>query len=239
MKSSVDQIRERFDNDVERFSNLETGQSATIDAPLCLELVAEAAAAATPEARALLDIGCGAGNYTLKLLEQFKQADATLIDLSRPMLDRAVKRVSAATAGRVEAIQADIRGAELDEQRFDVAVAAAVLHHLRSDEQWSTVFAKVFASLKPGGSFWVADLVAHQHPGVQSAMWHRYGCYLADLRDAAYRDAVFSYVEKEDSPVPVMTIVDHLRAAGFVGIEILHKHNCFAALGAVRPITGG
>ncbi len=39
MKSSVDQIRSRFDQDVERFSNLETGQSATIDAPLSLELI--------------------------------------------------------------------------------------------------------------------------------------------------------------------------------------------------------
>src|SRR5262249_6939545 len=37
MKSTVEQIRVRFDNDVERFSNLDTGQSATIDAPLVLE----------------------------------------------------------------------------------------------------------------------------------------------------------------------------------------------------------
>ena len=29
-KSSVEQIRHRFDNDVERFSNLQTGQVATI-----------------------------------------------------------------------------------------------------------------------------------------------------------------------------------------------------------------
>ena len=42
-KSTVDQILERFDGDVEQFSNLETGQSATIDAPLSLALIAEAA----------------------------------------------------------------------------------------------------------------------------------------------------------------------------------------------------
>ena len=40
MKSSVDDIRRRFDADVDRFSNLETGQSATIDAVLALDLVA-------------------------------------------------------------------------------------------------------------------------------------------------------------------------------------------------------
>ena len=69
MKSSVDDIRRRFDGDVERFSNLDTGQSATVDAPLAMALVARAAAATTPHARHVLDVGCGAGNYTLKLLE--------------------------------------------------------------------------------------------------------------------------------------------------------------------------
>ena len=54
MKSTVDEIRRRFDNDVERFSNLETGQSATIDAPLAMALVAQAAAATTPQARQVL-----------------------------------------------------------------------------------------------------------------------------------------------------------------------------------------
>jgi tRNA (cmo5U34)-methyltransferase len=60
-KSSVDEIRARFDNDVERFSNLETGQSATMDAPLVLELIVQAAKATTPAAQRVLDVGCGAG----------------------------------------------------------------------------------------------------------------------------------------------------------------------------------
>src|SRR5437879_10774517 len=85
MKSTVDEIRQRFDADVERFSNLDTGQSATVDAPLALALVAQAAAATTPHARHVLDVGCGAGNYTLKLLECLPNLDVTLIDLSQPM----------------------------------------------------------------------------------------------------------------------------------------------------------
>ena len=89
MKMSVDEIRERFDTEVERFSNLETGQVATVDAALALELVAEAAAVTTPGAKRLLDVGCGAGNYTLKLLTKLPGLAVTMIDLSRPMLDRA------------------------------------------------------------------------------------------------------------------------------------------------------
>src|SRR5215212_6204119 len=104
MKSTVDEIRARFDADVDRFSDLDTGQSAAVDAPLAMALIAQAAAAATPDARHVLDVGCGAGNYTLKLLQHLPGLDVTLVDLSRPMLDRATERVGCATAGTVTAI---------------------------------------------------------------------------------------------------------------------------------------
>src|SRR5437763_6004986 len=120
MKSTVDEIRQRFDADVERFSNLETGQSATVDAPLAMALVAQAAAATTPHARHVLDVGCGAGNYTIKLLEHAPNLDVTLIDLSQPMLERATERVGRAATGSVRALQGDIRAVELPAERFDI-----------------------------------------------------------------------------------------------------------------------
>ena len=92
-KSSVDQIRQRFDNDGERFANLQTGQSSTVDAPLALELITSAAAVTNPNATHFLDVGCGAGNYSLKLLEKLPNRDVTLIDLSQPMLTRARERI--------------------------------------------------------------------------------------------------------------------------------------------------
>ena len=126
-KSTVEEIRQRFDADVERFSNLETGQSATVDAPLAMSLIAEVAAATTPKATSVLDVGCGAGNYTLKLLERLPNLNVTLIDLSRPMLDRAVERIRAVTSGSIEAIQGDIREIDIGHQRHDIILAASVL----------------------------------------------------------------------------------------------------------------
>src|SRR5688572_22975247 len=116
-KSTVDEIRQRFDNDVERFSNLETGQSATIDAPLVMDLITSAAAATNPSARDLLDVGCGAGNYTLKLLEKLPRLSVTLIDLSQPMLDRAIERITRAGTAAITPIQGDIRQVDLGESR--------------------------------------------------------------------------------------------------------------------------
>jgi tRNA (cmo5U34)-methyltransferase len=234
MKSTPQQIRERFDQDVERFSNLETGQSATIDAPLVLELISSAAAATNPRAKSVLDIGCGAGNYTLKLLERVAEADVTLIDLSRPMLDRAVQRITGVTRGTVTAIQGDIREVQLPESGFDVILAAAVLHHLREESQWERVFQKLIRCLRPGGSLWIADLVEHSLPVVQALMWQRYGQYLSSMKDDAYRDHVFAYVEQEDTPRPLMFQLDLLKKVGFATVEVLHKNNCFAAFGAVK-----
>jgi tRNA (cmo5U34)-methyltransferase len=234
MKSTVEEIRRRFDGDVERFSNLETGQSATVDAPLAMALVAEAAAATTPHARHVLDVGCGAGNYTLKLLESLPNLDATLIDLSQPMLDRASERVNRATAGRITTIQADIREVDLPEGQFDIVLAASVLHHLRADEEWQKVFAALYRALRPGGSLWVFDLADSSIPAVGQLMRRRYGDYLTRLKDEAYRDHVFAYVEKEDTPRPLLFQLDLLRHVGFSQVEVLHKNICFAALGGVK-----
>jgi len=234
MKSTVDEIRERFDADVERFSNLATGQSATVDAPLAMALVAEAAAAATPAARRVLDVGCGAGNYTLKLLQHLPNLEVTLVDLSRPMLDRAAQRISLATNGKITSLQGDIRQLELGAGEYDVILAAAVLHHLRTDAEWHAVFAALYRALRPGGSLWVFDLVASTIEGVERLMTDRYGAYLVKFKNEAYRDEVFAYVEREDTPRPLVFQLDLLRQVGFSQVDVLHKNICFAAFGGVK-----
>ncbi len=61
-KSTTQEIETRFDKEVEKYSNLNTGQSAVIDARLALEVTTEAAKRLVPNAKKILDIGCGAGN---------------------------------------------------------------------------------------------------------------------------------------------------------------------------------
>jgi len=233
-KSTPDEIRRRFDQDVERFSNLETGQSATIDAPLALDLIARAAESVNPQAATLLDVGCGAGNYTLKLMQFLPLRSVTLVDLSRPMLDRATERIRAAGGLAIHALQADIRDADLPQESFDITVAAATLHHLRGDEEWSRVFAAIYRGLRPGGSFWIFDLVAHEPQAVQELMWHRYGDYLAALKGPQYRDQVLAYVDAEDTPRPLVWQLDLLARTGFRTVEVLHKNACFAAFGGIK-----
>lgn len=233
-KSSTREIKKRFDQDVERFSNIDTGQTATMDAPLAMALIAKAAAGSTGNIRNVLDIGCGAGNSTLRLLQLVSPFDCDLIDLSLPMLQKARERVSQVNSGRVDIFQGDFRKIDLPHGRYDVVLAAAVLHHLRSDEDWEKTFRKIYRLTAPGGSVWISDLVAHETAGVQSLMWKRYAEYLVSVGGVDYQRKVFDYIDKEDSPRPVTYQLNLLRKVGFQSVELLHKNACFAAFGAVK-----
>lgn len=133
-KSSLQEIEQRFDNDVERFSNLQTGQVSIIDAALCLELLTQAVSQVVPNAKSVLDLGCGAGNYAMKLLQLIPSFDITLVDLSQPMLTKAVERISTVNKGEINAIQTDFISLEFPNESFDAVVTGAALHHLRSDD---------------------------------------------------------------------------------------------------------
>ena len=233
-KSSIREIKERFDNDVERFSNLDTGQVATIDAKISLELLTEAAKRIKPNAENLLDIGCGAGNYSLKMLSKITDLNCTLVDLSKPMLDKARERVSEKTKKPVKTVQGDFREIDLKENSFDIILAGAVLHHLRDDKDWETTFSKLFSLLKPGGCLMISDLITQEIDAVNEYTWERYGDYLESIDGKDYRKKVFDYIEKEDSPRPMTYQLELMKKVGFKKTEILHKNMCFGAFGGVK-----
>lgn len=233
-KSTIEEIRIRFDNDVERFSNLDTGQVSTIDATVSLELITETAKRITPSATQLLDVGCGAGNYSIMMLKKLPGLNCTLVDLSKPMLDRAFDRVSQQTAGDVRAVQGDIREVNLPDTHFDIILAGAVLHHLRNDADWETTFRKLYTLLKPGGCLMISDLVIQETAAVTEYTWERYGDYLEGVSGKSYRQKVMDYIEKEDSPRSVTYQMELMKKVGFRSTEVLHKNMCFAAFGGIK-----
>jgi tRNA (cmo5U34)-methyltransferase len=231
-KSTLEEIRARFDQDVERFSKLETGQQATIDAPLVLELVAKTSARHLKSGNRVLDLGCGAGNFTLRVLKETGGLHCDLVDLSQPMLARARERM--ANAASVTCHQTDLRGLTFDEGSFEVILAGAVLHHLRDDDDWHKAFARFYRWLKPGGRIYVADLCTFDLPDVQELMWRRYRDYLESLGGTEYRQKVFAYIDKEDSPRSLPFQLELLKSTGFSSYDVLHRNSVFACYVGVK-----
>ena len=232
-KSTIEEIRERFDNDVERFSNLETGQATIVDAKISLEMITEASKRLVPNAKNLLDVGCGAGNFTLKMLSKMDALNCTLVDLSGQMLERAYQRVSQVT-DKVQTIQGDIREVELEENYFDIILAGAVLHHLRDNNDWETTFGKLYRLLKPGGCLMISDTVVQDNGIMTEYMWERYEDFLREFLNEESLQNLRDYIEKEDTPRSLNYQLDLMKKAGFSSVEIFHKNMSIATFGGIK-----
>lgn len=231
-KSSPETIRRNFDQQVERFSNIDTGQTTAIDSPLCMELVARSAQLLNPEAKCIMDLGCGGGNYAVKVTSLLPEVNCTLVDISANMLERAVERVRAITSGRVTALHGDYRELSLGENQFDVITAGTTLHHLRENEEWELVFRKVYRALKPGGTFWINDIVTGETDGMTQMMIDGWVSILQKQVSPDEVDMYLGRYESEDTPRTLSYQLDLMKQTGFKETFVLHKHFNFAAFGA-------
>jgi Methylase involved in ubiquinone/menaquinone biosynthesis len=231
-KSSPETIRRNFDQQVERFSNIETGQTTAIDSPLCMELVSRSAQMLNPEAKSIMDLGCGGGNYAVKVASLLPDVDCTLVDISANMLERAAERVSEIISGKVNALHGDYRELDLGENLYDVITAGTTLHHLRGDEEWELVFSKVYKALKPGGTFWINDIVIGETREITQMMLDGWVSMLQNQVSADEVEMYLDRYESEDTPRTLSYQLDLLKQVGFKETFVLHKHFNFAAFGA-------
>jgi trans-aconitate 2-methyltransferase len=126
-----------------------------------LDLLARVPAAAP---RAVVDLGCGAGNLMPLLRERWPQARLTGVDGSPQMLAKA-----RADHPQVEFVQADV-GAWRPARAVDVLYSNATLHWLDGHE---SLFPRLLESVAPGG--WLAvqmprNFGAPSHTGVRDAI---------------------------------------------------------------------
>jgi tRNA (cmo5U34)-methyltransferase len=233
-KASVDEIRARFDNDIEKFSNLNTGQVSFVDSKLSLEIATESAKRLVPHALNLLDVGSGAGNYTLKMLSKNPNLNCTLIDLSKIMLDKAFDRIPKRAKEKTQFIQADIRNVALENGSFDIILSGAALHHLRSDEEWENVFAKFYKALKQKGCLIISDLIFQNNILLTNYMIEVYSNYLNSLGGEDFCQDILNKIKKEDTPRSLDYQLDLMKKVGFKTVEVLHKNMCFAVFGAIK-----
>lgn len=94
----------------------------------------------------ILDIGCGDGSISVPLLNQENRL--TLLDLSKPMLARAMSKVSPELQENVATINEDFLSASLEPGAYDLVMCIGVLAHVPSPD---AVIRKAVSLLRPGG----------------------------------------------------------------------------------------
>ena len=234
MDSAKENLSSYFDTQVERFSNLVTGQQSIIDAPIMLKELASTTKILNPNARNILDIGCGAGNQTLNILSALPELDCTLLDISPEMLKKAKERISAVSTHSVETVLGDLRDAPLVEGSYDVITACAVLHHLRDEDDWKTNFKRLYKLLSKGGVLLVSDYIKYDNEKLQAAEMNRWEKYLQQTLGNSEAERILKSVAETDTPRSLEFQIQLLKDSGFSDVAVLHKENLFAAYCAVK-----
>jgi ubiquinone/menaquinone biosynthesis C-methylase UbiE len=127
-----------------------------------LHAAVAAAATTKPESR-VLEIGCGTGAITARLVE--RGARVTALDQNPEMLEQARARLAAAPPGRVtwlERTASEVDG--LPEAHFDAVVAGLCLSEMSAGER-EFVLRALARCLRPGGVLAVADEVQPRRAG--------------------------------------------------------------------------
>ncbi|MET0415169.1 MAG: methyltransferase domain-containing protein [Actinoplanes sp.] len=104
----------------------------------------------------IIDLGAGSGTGTLALARHLPSAEITAIDVDEEMLEHLRGRAAeAGVADRVRTVQADLDASWPALDPADLVWASASMHHMADP---AAVVRSVFATLRPGGLFAVAEL---------------------------------------------------------------------------------
>jgi len=183
------------------------------------------------DARHILDLGAGTGLLSQFVRQWYPQAHIILADLSEPMIEKARARFANDTNVTFEVTDyttAPITGT------YDSIVSALSIHHI-DDEAKRALFAKIFAALRPGGTFVNAEQVAGPTPALDAqykALW------LQQVREAgATPDQIADslYRQQDDLCASVEDQLNWMRRAGFTDADCWFKDNRFAVLAGTRP----
>ncbi|MFI6893213.1 class I SAM-dependent methyltransferase [Streptomyces sp. NPDC050256] len=190
-----------------------------------------------PEPR-VLDLACGTGSITDRLLRRFPNATSTGVDLDPALL--AIARGTFAGDDRVSFVTADLKDPRWTERlphdSYDAVLTATALHWLHS-EPLTALYGQIGGLVRDGGVFMNADRMietgtprinaaerAHRHAGMDRAKaagvldWAQWWALAAEdpVLAGPTAERFEIYGEHADGDMPSAAWhADTLRAAGF------------------------
>lgn len=184
----------------------------------------------------ILDLGAGTGLLSAMARESFPNASLRLMDVSESMLGVARRRFEG-EADRVELIVADFTIEPLVGP-YDAVVSALAIHHLTHAAK-RRLFARIHASLRPGGRFVNADQIR----GPTAEREHAYqASWLRAVRRAGVPEPALAAAQermRHDITAPLEDQLRWLRGARFTDVDCAFKSGMFGVFFARRPRAGG
>ncbi|MEG4589659.1 class I SAM-dependent methyltransferase [Microcoleus sp. MOSTC5] len=192
----------------------------------------------------ILELGCGTGELTLKILQRYPSAEIVAVDYSPRMLDFARAKIeSAGYAARWTGIEMDFgewaNNPNLSSSlgdKFNACISSLAIHHLE-DEMKLKLFQRIRESLNTGGCFWNADPLLAESAAMKDIYqaaredWAlNQGETLAQIRANVGTSVSYGY----SNPDRLATLSAHLEmlvSSGFETVAVPWKYYGMAVFG--------
>ncbi len=195
--------------------------------------------------RRILELGCGTGELTIKILKRCPDAEIIAVDYSPRMIDFARGKIAqAGYKNRWQGIEADFGEWANYPEKFDIGagfdgcVSSLAIHHLKDDMK-SNLFKRIGQSLGDGGYFWDADPVLAESPALSEVYkaigeeWAtQQGIELAEVRAKIGKSSTYGYSNQDQ----LASLEHHLQMlvdAGFATVAVPWKYYGWAVFGGI------
>jgi len=220
-----------------------------------IDILVRLARAARPNARAILDLGCGDGILGHALFEAYDpRPTVVLADFSPPMLDAAQARFSRVLGENRDAHNIYYSSVDYAKDfwlavvtapplspRYDVILSGFSIHH-QPDNIKRRIYADIHDLLTPGGLFLNLEHVASPTRWVEAQFeayfidaLHRYHAPRGKTRDQVAADFYHRPDKDANRLAPLETQLQWLREIGFQHVDCFFKVFELAIFGGIRP----
>ena len=193
----------------------------------------------------VLELGCGTGELSLKVLNRCPAAQVVAIDYSPRMVKFAKLKIEqAGYADRWTGIETDFGdwannfcAVEIG-AGFDACISSLAIHHL-ADEMKLKLFQRIHGSLTPNSCFWNADPILPESPALAEVYqavredWSRsQGTTLSQIRDRLGSSSTQGY-SSQDQLATLSMNLQMLTTAGFNLVAVPWKYYGLAVFGGL------
>ncbi|MBR3213848.1 MAG: class I SAM-dependent methyltransferase [Methanosphaera sp.] len=225
----MSKLGQHFDNEAENFDD-----NVYKNIPRYDEMI-DALIKAIPfdkEDLRVLDLGCGTGNITKKVLERYPKAHVTCLDLSKNMLELAKEKLSGYDS--IEYVLGDFTIIDIIDN-YDAIISSLALHHIPSDVAKLEMYKHIYAALNNGGVFYNADVIkaaSKYNEELNQKVFDEFmkdnGVSSQDISEHRHKRHV------NDIPITLTKHLNLLEEVGFEDIDVIWKYYGNAVYGATK-----